>query len=54
MEVKQGFPRDRGYGKVVLTLGFYDGVHRGHQKIIKEVIQEAKRQGGEAQILANW
>lgn len=51
MEVKQGFPRDRGYGKVVLTLGFYDGVHRGHQKIIKEVIQEAKRQGGKSSLV---
>jgi len=45
MEVKQGFPRKIGYGKVVLTVGFYDGIHRGHQKIIKEVVQEAKRRG---------
>ncbi len=51
MEVKQGFPRDRGYGKVVLTLGFYDGVHRGHQRIIKEVIQEAKRWGGRSSLV---
>lgn len=44
MEVKQGFPRKR-FGKVVLTVGFYDGIHIGHQKIIKQVIQEAKRRG---------
>jgi len=51
MEVKQGFPRDRGHGKVVLTLGFYDGVHRGHQRIIEEVIQEAKRWGGRSSLV---
>lgn len=51
MEVRQGFPRDRGYGKVVLTLGFYDGVHRGHQRVIKEVIQEAKRWGGRSSLV---
>ncbi len=45
MEVKQGFPRKIGYGKVVLTVGFYDGIHRGHQRIIKEVVREAKRRG---------
>ena len=51
MEIKQGFPGARGYGKVVLTVGFYDGIHKGHQKVIKEVIQEAKRWGGRSSLV---
>jgi len=32
----------------VVTIGTYDGVHIGHQKIIKRINAEAKRVGGES------
>ncbi|RLA81591.1 MAG: hypothetical protein DRG33_00305 [Deltaproteobacteria bacterium] len=32
----------------VVTIGSYDGLHLGHQAIIKKVIKEAKEKGGES------
>lgn len=32
----------------VLTLGNFDGVHRGHQTILARLVAEAQRRGGEA------
>ena len=30
-------------GKIVLALGFFDGVHRGHQAVILAAKEQAKR-----------
>ena len=38
----------RRFTKPVLTLGNFDGVHRGHQAILARVVSEARRLGGEA------
>lgn len=35
----------------VVTIGTFDGVHLGHQQIIKELAAEAKQNGGESVIL---
>lgn len=35
----------------VVTIGTFDGVHLGHQQIIKELTQQAKQSGGESVIL---
>ncbi|MBK0382103.1 bifunctional riboflavin kinase/FAD synthetase [Pedobacter sp. SD-b] len=35
----------------VVTIGTFDGVHFGHQKIIKKLVEEAKETGGESVIL---
>ncbi|MBY0245527.1 MAG: bifunctional riboflavin kinase/FAD synthetase [Sphingobacteriaceae bacterium] len=37
--------------KAVVTIGTYDGLHLGHQKIIKSLCQLAKEVGGESVIL---
>ncbi|MBN3039273.1 MAG: bifunctional riboflavin kinase/FAD synthetase [Candidatus Omnitrophica bacterium] len=37
--------------KPVLAVGVFDGVHRGHQRIIREVVREAKRIGGTSVIM---
>jgi riboflavin kinase / FMN adenylyltransferase len=37
--------------KTVLTLGTFDGVHKGHQKIISELVETAKNKGCESLIL---
>ncbi|MDB9882250.1 bifunctional riboflavin kinase/FAD synthetase [Bacteroidia bacterium] len=38
-------------GKVVLTQGTFDGVHFGHKKILKQVVSEAEKIGGESVLL---
>ncbi len=34
-----------GWGRCVITIGQYDGIHLGHQALIKETVAEAKRLG---------
>jgi riboflavin kinase/FMN adenylyltransferase len=38
----------RRFAAPVLTLGNFDGVHRGHQAIFARVVAEARRRGGDA------
>ena len=40
--------------KLVLTIGSFDGMHRGHQYILKTVIQTAEAQGGSAGLMSLW
>lgn len=35
----------------VLTIGSFDGVHRGHQRILERVVQHARAAGGTATVL---
>ena len=41
----------KGAKNLVLTIGCFDGLHLGHQKIIREVIAEAKKKKGTSAIL---
>jgi riboflavin kinase/FMN adenylyltransferase len=45
MEVRRDFPQDEEYKHVILTIGFYDGIHLGHQKIIKDLVEQATTRG---------
>ena len=44
------FTRD-DFSSPAVTIGSYDGLHLGHQEIIKRVIERARGQGGEAVVL---
>lgn len=39
------------FNRAVLTIGTFDGVHRGHQQILEQLKQEAGRIGGETVII---
>ncbi|MCP9767634.1 bifunctional riboflavin kinase/FAD synthetase [Lacihabitans sp. LS3-19] len=41
-------------GNAIVTTGTFDGVHIGHQLIIKRLIEKAKEMGGESVLLTFW
>ena len=48
MKVFQGFEELTNIPNPVLTIGTFDGVHLGHQKIIQQLNNEAAKVGGES------
>ena len=48
MNIFQGFEHLEGIVNPVLTIGVFDGVHVGHQKIIEQLNREAELIGGES------
>lgn len=48
MNIFQGFDQLQDIPNPVLTIGTFDGVHLGHQKIIERLNQEAEKIGGES------
>lgn len=40
--------------KPVITIGNFDGVHLGHQAILKQLVEEARRIDGESVLLTFW
>ncbi len=48
MKVFNGFENLEEISNPVLTIGTFDGVHIGHQKIIEQLNEEAKKIGGES------
>ncbi len=52
MEIIKGIENlKRDFINPVITLGNFDGVHLGHQKIFKRVIEEAERLNGEGIVI---
>jgi len=45
MEVIRGFPSRAPRGAMVLALGTFDGVHRGHQTLLGEAVRRASERG---------
>jgi riboflavin kinase/FMN adenylyltransferase len=48
MRIFQGFEDLTSIKNPVLTIGTFDGVHLGHQKILQQLNQEAEKIGGES------
>lgn len=48
MKIFQGFDEIESIPHPVLTIGTFDGVHLGHQKIIEQLNAIAKKNGGES------
>jgi riboflavin kinase/FMN adenylyltransferase len=51
MQVHQHLETLPHFKKSVITIGTFDGVHRGHQKVIHTLTEEAARIGGESVLI---
>jgi riboflavin kinase/FMN adenylyltransferase len=51
MQVHRGIEKLPGFRNAVITIGTFDGVHEGHQKIIAALKDEAIRVGGETVLI---
>ena len=51
MNVVNGIENYKANSKSILTIGTFDGVHLGHQKIISSLVTKAKQQSLQANIL---
>lgn len=54
MEVFREFKDYNGTEPLALSLGMFDGVHKGHQSIIQEINRIAKQKGLKSSILTFW
>lgn len=51
MILKSAVGMKRRHCPVMLALGFFDGVHRGHQGVIRSAVKSARETGGEAWVM---
>ena len=54
MRIYEGISNFRRLDHAVVTSGTYDGVHKGHQKILQRMIEVAKNEGGETVLISFW
>ncbi|MBL8849395.1 MAG: riboflavin biosynthesis protein RibF [Planctomycetaceae bacterium] len=48
MRIQQGFEDSAGYRGGCLSIGNFDGVHRGHQRMLQSLVAESRRLGAPA------
>ena len=51
MQVHHDLGTAFGFKNCVITIGTFDGVHRGHQQVIRSLKEEAQRVGGETVLI---
>lgn len=51
MKIYQNLSDFKKLDNAIVTIGTFDGVHYGHQKIIKQLVEKAKSENGESVIL---
>lgn len=54
MKIYENFERSSSHSSLALSIGMFDGVHRGHQSIIKQLNTVAKAKNLESGILTFW
>lgn len=51
MRIFHGFENLPSFVSPVVTVGSFDGVHRGHQALLKQLLTESRNNGGESIVL---
>lgn len=54
MKIHHGFNSVSNISNPVITIGTFDGVHLGHQKIIAYLNEQAEKNGGESALFTFW
>lgn len=54
MRIYEGINNFKRLDYAVVTSGTYDGVHKGHQKILQRMIEVARNEGGETVLISFW
>ena len=54
MIIIHGIKKIKKFRKPVLAIGVFDGVHRGHIKILRAVVKKAASVGGTAMVMTFW
>lgn len=54
MRIYEGINNFKRLDYAVVTSGTYDGVHKGHQKILQRMVEVAKSEGGETVLISFW